>query len=251
VLQTQEVAYGDTLRSAAIRQGVRLQTLARLNRVINPSWLYVGQPLIVPEQGDAPPALPQSTGAWAGEGQGLVELAAAHGVNAWDLQTQNHLGYRLWAIPAERLFVPGGILITQALPTGVESVTLKPLPVAQGHTLEMQLKLSRTLWVEASLGDRELRPVSIAEGQLLALQGIHALAPPGLEDLVIRLFDVSGGPPVGSVQPTAPDSIGRLRVRGLAGPTGDPRSGQHRTGGLTHRVLGQPDPSREALGGRL
>ena len=194
VLQTQEVAYGDTLRSAAIRQGVRQQTLARLNRVINPSWLYVVQPLIVPEQGDAPPALPQSIGAWAGEGQGLLELAAAHGLNAWDLQTQNHLGYRLWSIPAERLFVPGGQLPTQALPTGVESVTLKPLPVAQGHTLEMQLELSRTLWVEASLGDRELQPVSIAEGQLLALQGIHALAPPGLEDLVIRLFDVSGGP---------------------------------------------------------
>ena len=194
VLQTQEVAYGDTLRSAAIRQGVRQQTLARLNRVVNPSWLYVGQPLIVPEQGDAPPALPQSIGAWAAEGQGMLELAAANGLNAWDLQTQNHLGYRLWSIPAERLFLPGGAAATQALPTGVERVTLKPLPVAQGHTLEMQLELSRTLWVEASLGDRALRLVSVDEGELLALQGISALAPPGLEDLVIRLFDVSGGP---------------------------------------------------------
>jgi murein DD-endopeptidase MepM/ murein hydrolase activator NlpD len=194
VLRTLEIGYGDTLRSMALRQGVRQQTLARLNRVVNSYWLYVGQPLIVPERGDAPPAVPQSTGIRVADGQGMLELAALSGLNSWDLQTRNRLGYRLWALPEERMFLPGGPAATQALPLGVEQVALKPVPVAQGHTLEVRLQLSRTLWVEAALGTRQLRLVSSAEDELIALQGVHALAQPGLEDLAIRVYDVRGGP---------------------------------------------------------
>jgi murein DD-endopeptidase MepM/ murein hydrolase activator NlpD len=36
--------------------------------------------------------------------------------------------------------------------------------------------------------------VSSAEDELIALQGVHALAQPGLEDLAIRVYDVRGGP---------------------------------------------------------
>jgi murein DD-endopeptidase MepM/ murein hydrolase activator NlpD len=194
VLVTQQVAYGDTLRSAGLRQGVSQQTLARLNRVINPDWLHVGQSLIVPEQGDAPPAMPQSSGLWPEAGQGLLELAARLNLNPWELQAGNQLGYRLWALPSQKLLVPGGGASTQALPLGIDRVTLGPLPVAQGRTLKLQIDLSRTLWVEGSLGDRELRLVSNGEGALIALQGIHALAQPGLDDLVLRLYDVRGGP---------------------------------------------------------
>ena len=92
VLGTQEIGFGDTLRSMALRKGVRQQTLARLNRVVNPYWLYVGQSLIVPEQGDAPLAVPGSSGLWAAEGQGMLELAVLSGLNSWDLQTRNQLG---------------------------------------------------------------------------------------------------------------------------------------------------------------
>lgn len=194
VLQTREVSYGENLHSAALRQGVRQATLARLNRVVNPDWLYIGQPLIVPELGDAPPAVPESVGLRAQGGRGMLETAARFGLNPWDLPANDQLGVRLWLVPSEHLYLPGGEAATSALPEGVTGVTLKAVPVRQGHTLEMQLDLSRTLWLEVRLGDRAMHPVSIGDGQLLALQGIHALTEPGLVDLEIRLSDVRGGP---------------------------------------------------------
>lgn len=194
VLLTLEVGYGETLRSAALRQGARQATLARLNRVVNPDWLYIGQPLIVPEQGDAPPALPLSIGLLAAEGRGLLETAARNGLNPWDLPAYDQLGVRLWLVPSEHLYLPGGEAATAALPDGITGVSVEPVPVAQGHTLVMRLGLSRTVWLEASIGDRPMHPISTGGGEMLVLQGIHALTEPGLVDLEIRLSDVRGGP---------------------------------------------------------
>jgi murein DD-endopeptidase MepM/ murein hydrolase activator NlpD len=124
-------------------------------------------------------------------------------------------------------------------------VTLSPLPVAQGHTLEVRLALSQTVWVEAALGNRDLRVVPNTEGELVALQGIHALATPGLEDLVIRLYDARGGPLLDQFSQPLPIRSGDYGSEALQVPpeTLDPANTAPEDS-LIESLVGQTRPER-------
>jgi hypothetical protein len=50
VLTTQNIPYGETLRSLSRRYAVPLETLVRLNHLASPSELYVGLDVVIPQQ---------------------------------------------------------------------------------------------------------------------------------------------------------------------------------------------------------
>lgn len=78
-LDTITVAYGDSLRVLSRRYGVSEQALARLNRVISPSEVYIGGMFIVPKNEKVLAADISLVAA----NQSLLESAVLRGDNPW------------------------------------------------------------------------------------------------------------------------------------------------------------------------
>lgn len=185
VLTLQEVALGEDLNSLSLRYKVSADALARLNRLVRSDRLYVGQSLIVPEppEGGIPG---DDIGAFLPHlGETRLEIAVRAGINPWDLRHSAENPLRYWV-------VPGNLLIDStewrgALPEPFTSISIEPLPVVQGHTVVLRADVSRPIRLEGSLGDHQLTFFPTDEGAMVALQGIHALAEPGLIDLELRM----------------------------------------------------------------
>ncbi|MCK5634312.1 MAG: peptidoglycan DD-metalloendopeptidase family protein, partial [Anaerolineales bacterium] len=185
VLTLQEVALGEDLTSLSLRYNVSADVLARLNRLVRSDRLYVGQSFIIPEPVDG--ALSgDSVGAFLPHlGETRLEIAVRAGINPWDLRRSAEDSLRLWVMPGNPLTDSRGWRVS--LPEQFTSISIEPLPVVQGHTVVLRAGVSRPIRLEGSLGDHHLTFFQTDEGELVALQGIHALAEPGLIDLELRM----------------------------------------------------------------
>jgi murein DD-endopeptidase MepM/ murein hydrolase activator NlpD len=201
VLQTLPVGAGEDLNSLALRHGLAVDDLARLNRLVSPSRLYVGQPLIVPvAEGEADAVQLDLV---IGDGQaGALDLAARAGLNPWVLGSLNGAEAQAWLVPQNGVYLPGGEGPTDALPGQIASLSLDPERPGQGHTEVVQVVLTEDGELSGTLGEKQLHFMSAADEPLsrVALQGIHALAEPGLVDLSLT-FTLPSGPEFSFVQP--------------------------------------------------
>jgi len=193
VLQTLPVEAGEDLHSLGLRFGIEADDLARLNRLVSPARLYVGQPLIVPvAEGDDGPIQAELV---FGDGQGgALDLAARAGLNPWLLQAINGSHERTWLVPQAGIYLPGGDETTDALPEQIASLSLSPERPGQGHTEVVEIVLTQEGQVSGTLGEKQLNFMSSSDDPLVrvALQGIHALAEPGLVDLALTVTPATG-----------------------------------------------------------
>jgi murein DD-endopeptidase MepM/ murein hydrolase activator NlpD len=132
------------------------------------------------------------------------------------------MGYRMWLVPGETAFVPAQGREPTALPDPVRSIDVRPLPAVQGRTEIMQIALDSPALAEGSLGPWMLHFEPVHDKDLVALQGVYAMADPGLYDLVLKVtspqgqvlfqysqpvFVASGGYPFDPILEVAPDTI--------------------------------------------
>ncbi|HET7009812.1 MAG TPA: LysM peptidoglycan-binding domain-containing M23 family metallopeptidase [Anaerolineales bacterium] len=184
ILSVHQVAFGESLASLAGTYRTSGAALAKLNRLVNPERLYVGQPAIVPEPANGSPA---AAGARTySAGQGLLEAAVEWGANPWLL---GNPGLRLWRVAGQRAYLPGGAGAASDLPRGVSSVTVSPSPLVQGRATIIEVQADPEVQVQGRLGERALNFMSpeASPGTWIALQGIHALQPADLVELEIRI----------------------------------------------------------------
>jgi len=193
VLATKEVAFGETLSSLSQRYGIAADVLMRLNRLVSPGRIFVGQSLIVPEAEANALALPEATMLQVRPGDTVLEWAARRGLNPWTLRILNHQVDRLWVEPGAILATPGGPGPASGLAAPVEAVEVTLSPAIQGRTEEIRLRLTAAATAEGDLGSWRLHFFPADDRTLVALQGIHAMAEPGFYDLDIRVHDAEGG----------------------------------------------------------
>jgi len=202
VLETRPVELGENLASLGLKHHTPPESLARLNRIANPSRLYVGQPFIVPvAEGEDQPlngSLVQPL-----PGTSALEMAVRAGSNPWILDGLNGGSSRLWLPVDEPLFVPGGDESPRSLPAPMGSVSIEPEQPGQGHTAILSADLFEDGTLAGSLGNWQLHFQSEPEDSLkrVALQGIHAMAEPGLVDLTLTYTPSAEGAPFTFVQP--------------------------------------------------
>ena len=195
VLQTVPVSAGEDLRSLALKFGIEAADLGRLNRLVNPARLYVGQPLIVPVTEDT--SISSLADLSIGDPQsGALHVAARSGLNPWLVQEMNGGVDRMWIVPENGIYLPGGEGPADALPAQIASLSLSPERPGQGHTEVVEVVLTEEGLVGGTLGERQLNFMTSADEPLyrIALQGIHALAEPGLVDLAFTFTPATGAP---------------------------------------------------------
>ncbi len=190
VLETEVVALGDSLRSLSRRTQVADELLIKLNRLVSPSELYVGVSVILPLQEGQPR---YDTPISAQNGETLLEMAVRQGSDPWTLAAINKL-YGTWdALPNDVLYAPGGTRSENAagLPPAFLEASVTPLPLVQGGTEVIRVRVRDGYSVSGTLVDRPLRFFSV-NGEQIALQGVHALLETGVHPLRLEAVSPEG-----------------------------------------------------------
>lgn len=104
------VSWGDTLTGIALRHGVSVEAILRHNGLANPEMIYVGQPLIIPNQAYGGPASYDSSGCanyhTVRAGETLSNIAWNYDLSMPDLLRYNNLYNKDVLFVGQRLCVP-------------------------------------------------------------------------------------------------------------------------------------------------
>ena len=184
VLTLHEVAFGESAAALAVAYHLPLASFEKLNRLVNPGRLYVGQAAVVPEPITGGPANARTE--FLKEGQGLLESAVLWDTSPWLLSGDSA---SLWKLAEEPVYIIGGEALPRDLPAGLEQVTIDPLPLVQGRTAVVHATAAPGTTMGGELAGHVLNLVleDSESGAWAGLQGIYALQTPGLVDFELRL----------------------------------------------------------------
>ncbi|HEX6268942.1 MAG TPA: LysM peptidoglycan-binding domain-containing protein [Anaerolineales bacterium] len=181
-LDTITVGYGETLPSLSRRFGISQASLAQLNRFVSPAELYVGRTLIIPMTENQNSSFARRASLLSR--QSLLELAVLRAEDPWSLVLNNDLP-GMWAgLPGDVLQVSGSAQEGNLAGFAeiITEVEIDPLIMLQGGTTLIKVYAAADSPIRGSLAERQLNFFS-QDGGYVALQGIHAMLPPGLYPL--------------------------------------------------------------------
>jgi len=182
ILTTQSVPFGETLRSLSLRYQVPMDMLIRLNHITSPQELYAGFSLVIP-QNETPNPVGKRVA--LATGQSLLELAILNGSDPWSMMANNKLSSSVAVLPGEVLRAPGNDDTGPGgLPPAIYSADISSM--VQGQTTELRLTGDQGLSISGSLMDHALNFFQAPDTNYVAMQGIYAMAEPGLYPLVIQ-----------------------------------------------------------------
>ncbi len=191
ILSADVVPLGFDLHSLSVAYQIPIPMLARLNRVTSPSEIFAGANLILPESND------QNRLQRIGQinpGQSPLEIAIAARLNPWSLSASNLVENSTTLISGDSLFSAAGqdtpgVVASNALVTKIEA---NPLPLKQGGTIVLRVYTRQPVTLIGKLGTYDLAFQLEKDNQYVALQGIHAMADPGLTLLSLKATSDSG-----------------------------------------------------------
>ena len=181
-LITQQVPLGESLLSLERQYQVDPQLMITLNHLVSPTQIYAGKNLILLQQDNQ---VVLTAHASLGEEDSLLEMAVRQNSDPWTIAEVNQLSEPAIALPGDILFLPGGTASTVAgvFPDPIVSAVADPLPMQQGATVQVKVKLSQDATLSGMLIDHPLHFFPAGDGSFVALQGVHALTDPGLYPL--------------------------------------------------------------------
>jgi murein DD-endopeptidase MepM/ murein hydrolase activator NlpD len=192
VLTTETLPLAATLRNISLQNRISSEALVKINRITSPVEFYAGANVILTQQDENNRLYPQTQLA---SGESLLEYAASHLANLWEIASLNNESSQWNILPAETIFTnnkPVEGASTTSYPSPIQSIEISPLPLAQGATAVIKVTTSSPIQLSGTLIDRELHFYSTKPGEYVALQGIHAMASTG-----ITPFSLSGTPDSG------------------------------------------------------
>ena len=180
VLETKIISYGETLRSISRQNQIPEQFLQKLNKITSPSELYAGVGFVIPKIGRRPIHCFRPGSAWMQARaclnwlSGRVEI---HGPYPIKIPWQG-LGMEFQAKSCSE--VRGRANSTAiGLPPAFQSVELRDAPFRQGGTAEITIQTDPATTLSGYLVDKPLQFFPGENGTQVALQGVHAMLPPG------------------------------------------------------------------------
>ncbi len=184
-LSTRTVTFGDSLLGLSRALHLPENTLVRLNRVVSPYQLFAGRSLIVPIAAAQQQAFPQRV--LTGK-RPLLETALAHGQSPWALALANQLPGTWAALPGDVITLPGTSSppAASAFPQNM-TAQVRPAAWIQGRTGEVRLQAPAKAQITGAFGTHPLHFFRWKAQTWVALQGVFALASPGLYPLTLQV----------------------------------------------------------------
>ena len=193
VLITSPVPLGENLRSLSRTLQIPEDTIIQLNHLTSQVELFSGYNLVLPD-GNVQESLVDRFS--LANGQSLMELAISNNVNPWKLVFVNNLD-GIWApVPGDVLVInnPDALPGPGGFPDEINAIEISPEPLVQGKTALIALDANGDLELSGSLSEHNLNFFHAQDGKYVALQGMHALAPPGLYDFEVEGYFSNGIP---------------------------------------------------------
>ena len=185
-LVTETIPLGENLRSLSIRYQIRPDQITHLNHLTGPTEVFAGASLVIPDPGDAPQ--PQIN-ALLQPGESLFELAVINQQNPWALADINLLSSTNDLLPGEAIFTPPGSSPVQSISLAspyLQDIQIDPLPLVQGFTSVVKVAASQPVDLSGTLAGNNLKFFPNGENQWAALQGIDAMADPGIYPITLQ-----------------------------------------------------------------
>lgn len=182
VLATHQLAAGDSLPNLLYRLRSDQPTLVRLNRIVNPAALFLGQSFLFLVGDDEQPVLSAQHAVVVQPGETLALLAARAGLTLQQLALTNQLS-SLAAAPGLQLQLPASA--ENSLPLPFQSITVYPDHPAQGEPLAVVLTLASAAVLSGEFDGEPLHFSQLGTGQI-ALHGVNAITEPGVYALRVR-----------------------------------------------------------------
>lgn len=194
ILTTEIISFGDSWRGLLRRYQAQPDLLQRLNRLVSPSELYAGAALIVPQQENGT-TLNAAISLQAG--QTPLEAAVLQNASIWTLSQLNQVENPSRLIPGDILYLDKADATdspVSALPPLFRDIQVNDLPLYQGATAEISVQTQSAAELSGFLGDYPLHffPLDENQHEYVALQGIHAMLPPGLYPVHIEAKTAGG-----------------------------------------------------------
>lgn len=191
ILSADVVPLGYDLRSLSIGYQISLPMLSRLNRLTSPSEVFAGANLILPESNDNNRL--ERIGQ-INAGQSTLEAAIANRLNPWSLVSSNQAAAPIQFINGDSLFSPTGKDQTGLVASSslVSKIEASPLPLKQGSTFVLRVFTKEPVTLTGKLGSSDLVFEPERENQYVSLQGIQAMATPGLTSLSLKAVNAAG-----------------------------------------------------------
>ncbi len=178
---------GDTLTMIARRYSTTVDELARLNLLLNPNLIYVGQQLYLPDTTSVESSDSSGFHIYVAQpGDTLAKIAARHGLTVWALAQFNGIANPNIIQVGQRLLIPGDGPASN-LPTPLVSITILPAIAIQGQTLQIVVETNGPVSIDGAYNGLPL----FWSGEVSpyrTLIGIPAMARPGTYALEIRVL---------------------------------------------------------------
>jgi murein DD-endopeptidase MepM/ murein hydrolase activator NlpD len=179
-----QVQLGETLDCLELRYKVSLDTIKRLNHTTSPNEIQPGKQLILPAVDDATQRIPvgQTSGS-----KTMLEIAALNGTTPWDLLLQNNFKAETSVMPADILYSKATESTRQVslLDQDLSEISISPLPLVQGKTYTVTVNAPRAVTLNGSLNGMPLHFFPLDGNKQVALQGVNAMADPGLSTFTL------------------------------------------------------------------
>lgn len=177
---------GETLSDLEIEYGLDRDQIIKINTITSPTEIFVGSQVIVARAEETTPVVPVRI---IGEQETGLEAAVLIGRNPQTLALINRKSALLDFLPNSAVFdlkTDSTESVSLYAPV-LKNVEISPLPLVQGSTVSIKVASKHPVKLSGFLNGYPLHFMSGEDGMYYALQGIYALAEPGLAD-----FDLSG-----------------------------------------------------------
>ena len=183
------VGLGESAARLLIKYQADSTALIKINRITNLSEIYAGSNILIPivetTKKISPVAILE---------QNMTELEEAVFLNAnpYELLILNQKPADYFVFSGDLLFkilLPGEKPLHQ-LSASIEEINVNPLPLKQGATATIRVKTDLPLTLEGQINGHKLNFFTTDNKNYYALQGINAMATPGLTEF--RLTGIDG-----------------------------------------------------------
>lgn len=184
---SQTINIGENIFTIIRKTNINADIITRLNQKTSPSELYAGSSLILPKNN-----LQDKSSLCVNFYQSVFESAFQNNVNPWTIIIGNSLESTAHLFPSEIAFYPSlemGNAASSIFPL-LNSVTILPLPLIQGNTEIIKVSSKLPVSLKANLNGYDLTFFESNSNEYYALQGIHAMADPGMVPFMLSgLFE--------------------------------------------------------------
>lgn len=189
------VTLGENYSRLSQKNNLEPRLLSRLNRMTSPEEIVVGSRIILPKK---EPDEQLILMAQLQREQTVLDLATASNKNPWEIYLENLKYNKKFVLPGDLLFTQTGEFLEDQIAPDLLSLEIDPLPFSQGNTVEIKVKTSTPMEIQADVAGYHPQFFRIGENEYVALQGIHAREEIGITS--IHLLGVRDGKDVFSIE---------------------------------------------------